>query len=92
MMPKVLNKRNFPKGLPFGSVYVGRPTKFGNPFQINAESERDDIVEKYIQYMKENPLLCEDAKRELKGKDLVCWCSPKRCHADILIKIANEET
>jgi hypothetical protein len=26
---------------------------------------------------------------ELKGKDVACWCSPLRCHGEILIKMAN---
>jgi len=26
---------------------------------------------------------------ELRGKDLVCWCAPKPCHADILLELAN---
>ena len=28
---------------------------------------------------------------ELKGKDLVCYCKPARCHGDYLLKIANED-
>ena len=28
---------------------------------------------------------------ELKGKDLVCWCAPAPCHADILVELANPE-
>jgi len=27
---------------------------------------------------------------ELKGKDLVCWCSPLPCHGDILLELANK--
>jgi hypothetical protein len=30
-------------------------------------------------------------REELRGKDLVCWCAPQRCHADVLLKYANEE-
>jgi hypothetical protein len=26
---------------------------------------------------------------ELKGKTLGCWCKPKTCHGDILVKLAN---
>ncbi len=39
----------------------------------------------------------EDVKRELKGKNLACWCPlpPKGaddvCHAAVLLRIANEE-
>lgn len=30
--------------------------------------------------------------RQLRGKDLACWCPlDARCHADILLEIANEE-
>jgi hypothetical protein len=31
------------------------------------------------------------AKTELRGKDLVCWCAPKLCHADVLLEIANAD-
>ena len=27
----------------------------------------------------------------LRGKDLVCWCAPQACHADILLREANKE-
>lgn len=32
----------------------------------------------------------ERLKKELKGKDLVCWCKPQRCHGDYLLQLANE--
>ena len=35
------------------------------------------------------PVLETKAKEELKGKDLICWCAPERCHAEILLKYAN---
>lgn len=38
-----------------------------------------------------HPELVELAKKELKGKDLVCWCAPKLCHGDVLLEIANVE-
>jgi hypothetical protein len=29
-------------------------------------------------------------RRELKGRDLACWCKPDEpCHADVLLEIAN---
>ncbi len=31
------------------------------------------------------------AKHPGKGHDLLCWCAPKRCHAETWICIANEE-
>ena len=32
-----------------------------------------------------------DEIKALRGKDLVCWCAPQRCHADVLLKYANED-
>jgi hypothetical protein len=35
----------------------------------------------------------EDVKRELRGKNLACWCKPgEPCHADVLLEIANAST
>lgn len=35
--------------------------------------------------------LCLDARRELRGKNLACWCRPGApCHADLLLEIANK--
>ena len=33
----------------------------------------------------------EQLQAELRGKDLVCWCAPQRCHADVLMKYANQQ-
>jgi hypothetical protein len=83
---KVLNKRlNQHDG-----VYIGRPSVFGNPFEIGKDGNRKEVIEKYKSYLESRPDLIEKAKNELKGKDLVCWCAPLPCHGDILLKIANE--
>ncbi len=87
-MPKVYNKHH--KNYPPSAVYVGRPTKWGNPYTV-ADYGKDKAIELYEMYLDQlNPELAEDAKRELRGKDLVCWCAPKPCHADVLLRIANE--
>ena len=85
-MCKVYSKRGF---VPRDAVYVGRPTKFGNPFEIGRDGTRDDVCDKYEQYILARPELQAAAQRELAGKDLVCWCAPLRCHADTLMRIAN---
>jgi hypothetical protein len=93
-MPKVYNR--YHKDVPVDAVYVGRPTKWGNPFSHLSSNNaivvatREEAVEKYKAWLIEYvPSLIELAKQELKGKDLVCWCAPKACHADILLEIAN---
>lgn len=86
-MPKVLNKhRDRPT---IGSVYVGRPTRWGNPFAIGKDGTREEVIEKYKGWLLCQPGLIRAAKRELKGKDLICFCAPKECHADILLEISN---
>lgn len=86
-MPKVLNK--YTDGLPRGSVYIGRPSKWGNPFPLRSFKSREDCIEAYREWLMTKPELIEAAKKELKGKDLVCFCAPKKCHGDVLLEIVN---
>ena len=71
-------------------MYIGRPSKWRNPFVIGPDGTREDVVRKFEEYLMLNPVLIEAAKRELKGKDLVCFCAPLSCHGDVLSRIANE--
>ena len=70
-------------------VYIGRPSKWGNPFSIGKDGYRPDVIEKYRQYILSKPELLKDIK-ELKGKVLGCYCKPLACHGDILVELANE--
>lgn len=70
-------------------VYIGRPSKWGNPFRILPGEDRAWVIQKYRDYFTGHPELIEAAKRELKGKILGCWCAPKSCHGDVLAEIAN---
>lgn len=79
-------------------VYIGRPSKWGNPYTHLENTSapyvvdsREDAVRLYEEWIRSQPELMEAAKKELKGKVLGCWCSPLACHGDVLIKIANEE-
>lgn len=71
-------------------VYVGRPTKWGNPFHMENESERDDVCERYMLYLTHSHELLKDLP-SLRGKRLACWCAPKRCHAETLAALANRK-
>lgn len=70
-------------------VYIGRPGPWGNPFEIGKHGNREEVVKKYKEWLMSKPKLIEKAKQELKGKVLGCWCSPKKCHGDVLSEIAN---
>ena len=71
-------------------VYVGRPTLWGNKFEIGKDGTREEVIAKYEQWVRDRPGFVEMVKRELRGKVLGCWCSPKACHGDVLARIANE--
>lgn len=87
--PRVLNAREVGRHVE-GAVYVGRPSLFGNPFRIGPDAARDVVIAKYRAWLMAQPVLLARVKSELRGKDLVCWCSPEACHADVLIDVANQ--
>ena len=79
-------------------VYIGRPSKWGNPFTHKktgtvAEfvvNNRDEAVDAYRKWITEGDgkhLL--DDLYELKGMTLGCWCKPKSCHGDVLAELVN---
>jgi len=142
-----------PNGLPI--VYVGRPSKWGNPYKIKKskwglvyqdnyaflkpvyytllkggrplegskvtlveqEANKNTVYNKFINIKMISDMLSyieipeqerrmfdfykrelwievaialENLRKELKGKNLACWCKlTEKCHADILLKIAN---
>lgn len=70
-------------------IYIGRPSKWGNPFIIGRDGDRNEVVRKYETYIRANQSLI-NALPELRNKVLGCWCSPKSCHGDVLIKLLEE--
>jgi hypothetical protein len=73
-------------------VVVTRPTKWGNPHGLDLG--RDEAVRQYLEDLLDGrlPVTLEDARRELRGRDLACYCPlDESCHADVLIAIANGE-
>jgi hypothetical protein len=91
-MKRIQRKRTKGYRLPENAVYVGRPTKYGNPFKDDGYHTRDYLLRKYrywlICRLHENPYFLD----ELKGKDLACWCPlDKSCHADVILKFLEAE-
>lgn len=81
-MPKVYNKYQNP---PHDAVYVGRGSPWGNPFVIGKDGDRDTVCNRF-----RDEILPSLDVSALRGKDLVCFCAPKRCHADELLRKANQ--
>jgi len=118
MSPKRIQRQRI-KGwrMPPDAIYVGRPTRWGNPFIVGAPyfvvdaaayrrglplAEADwhkytaaDAVSCYERWlpMQVGPskfAMTEEARIDLGGHDLVCWCPlDQPCHGDVLLRIAN---
>ena len=91
-MPKVHNKHK--NTAPPDAIYIGRGSKWGNPFIIDKHGSRNEVIAKYKEYILGKPELLAQL-HEIKGKDLICYCAPQACHGDILVHMANnpkEET
>jgi len=76
-------------------VYIGRPGIWGNPFSDKIGTlakykvkTRKEAIECYARWIENQPALLE-LLPTLKGKVLGCWCHPKECHGDILVRLAN---
>jgi hypothetical protein len=70
-------------------VYIGRPSKWGNPFPITATEDRATVIAKYEMWIMTQPDLLA-ALPELRGKRLGCYCAPLPCHGDVLARLADE--
>ncbi len=70
--------------MPPNTVYVGRGSKWGNPFTF-ANSGKVHPAMRFA--FEVAPLL---DVTPLRGKNLGCWCPLSQpCHADVLLEIAN---
>jgi len=98
-LAKVLNRRR--DYIPPEAVYIGRGSKWGNPYRIGDKApypyphimriDRALSLKLFREYLKYHPELVAAAKIELRGKDLVCYCAPLPCHGDIWLEIANSD-
>jgi hypothetical protein len=74
--------------MPEGAVYVGRPTRWGNPYRAGVTMNVRS-VESAVALFREVVAPTLDVA-PLRGRDLVCWCPlDQPCHADVLLEIAN---
>jgi SAM-dependent methyltransferase len=83
------------KGQGLQGFYVGRPTPLGNPFRLENEDQRDQVVNLYAAWLQDqirrgNPEVIralDELYRALKHRGhitLLCFCAPKRCHGEII--------
>jgi Domain of unknown function (DUF4326) len=88
----VVNQKNRPASN-VSTVYIGRPSMFGNPYRIGVDGTREEVIQKYDIWAREMIDMDDEFKaavKALKGKLLVCWCRPLACHGDALVRLAEE--
>lgn len=91
---RIQRKRSKGWRMPEDAVYVGRPTKFGNPYRVGRNMPASDCVQFYREWLQgkrynQNTPNALDVE-SLRGKDLACWCPlGQPCHADVLLELAN---
>lgn len=84
--------------MPKDAVYVGRPSRYGNPFRVGLSSDgttrytAEDAVRKF-EWLLGRRLVQDPAFLDrLRGRDVVCWCRlDAPCHGDVLLKYANKD-
>jgi len=91
-MKRIQRKRSKGWRMPSNAVYVGRPTKFGNPFAVTFFRSREEAVAEYRSWLERVMKKAPSFLDELKGKDLACWCPlDKACHADVILEMLEEK-
>lgn len=111
---RIQRKRTKGWKMPKGAIYVGRPTKWGNPCIVRGNFAYDEwgpdggggghehyclpgeargvAVRLFREALMDGRLPYDpaDVNKELRGRDLVCWCPlDAPCHADVLLEVAN---
>jgi len=90
----VRNKKNWTGD----GFYVGRPSPLANPFKLTDEELRPIVLQRYGAMLKnaiqkrDRPIISAlqiiEAYLIEHGKcNLICYCSPKPCHADIIKQV-----
>lgn len=87
----VLNK--YIHQIPRDAIYIGRGSKWGNPFKITGKRTRDmacDMYESWLENQIEVGRITKKEIADLHGRYLVCFCTPRRCHGHHLEKKAEQ--
>jgi hypothetical protein len=78
--------------MPEGAIYVGRPSRWGNPWWAGADGTAATVVGRYREMLgRFAPAYVAELLAPLRGHDLACWCPlDQPCHADVLLELANQ--
>jgi hypothetical protein len=95
---KVINIRDAPEGWKWSVdyTYIGRggrglAGKWGNPFRLYKEEDRDYKLKEYRYWLHHQPTeYLAEMVHDLDGQILVCFCKPKACHGDIIVEFIED--
>lgn len=99
---RIQRKRTKGWRMPERTLYVGRGSRWGNPYKIGdryrnpfdggeMEITRENCLELFRLYAQGRMALGIKWLEPLRGKNLSCWCREDQpCHADILLELANQ--
>jgi hypothetical protein len=82
---KVLKMGNAEPG--WDCTYIGRGSKWGNPYVIGKDGDRDEVIAKFRAYAEVRLKHFPDWLEPLEGQNLLCFCAPLPCHGDVLVSL-----
>lgn len=97
---RIQRKRTKGWRMPEGAVYVGRGSKWGNPYYVGPGLTPQGAAWRYrdclfgdLPWPASRPMpTLDEIRSELRGKNLACWCPENQpCHGDVLLELANKE-
>jgi len=93
----IQRKRTKDWRMPEGTIYIGRPSHWANPYKISEQMTAAQSVKRYQAFIQSSLDLGSISLEPLRGKDLACWCGdwePGKpeidCHGVVLLKMANK--
>jgi hypothetical protein len=93
MPVRIQLKRTSGWRLPANTIKVDRSTRYGNPYRIGPELDRQKAIAAFTAHLERRLESEPEFLEPLRGKNLACWCRPDElCHADVLLEFANRQT
>ena len=84
-MCRVLNKHA--AGKHHGAIYIGRGSKWGNPFRIGVDGDRAAVIAKHARWLRISITCC--ARSTNFAAKFAVLLPPAACHGDLLLRLAN---
>ena len=92
-MTRIQRKRTKGWRSPEGTVYVGRPSYYGNPYTEGTPSQNVDRYHRALESLLESgddEFKCDFFAPLMSAHHLSCWCPlDQPCHADVLIELCT---